>query len=279
MRPGLVLLVLPVPAAVAVVPLPQPLTGPAAALRAGRGADARRGPLDARVRSAVPRAGPAQSQAGRAGRPGPQPCRASTRSATLICWDLEARDAREAYLPPPKERQVEWANCSPPEKPFPVSARQLPPLSHPARRSQVAPPRASAGPSATTFNAPAASRTTAAVAPRAPRPGLHRVRSFPIPEDIPSMCSRPSPRGFPAAMGMHDVRRRTPFPGFSAELLPRLHRSVRCVFRAVMNSTSPRQPRARSALSERAVAPAPGGLPPHRRSGGRRRRMAPPRAG
>jgi hypothetical protein len=67
----------------------------------------------------------------------PQPCPASTFSATAICSSRLARLAEEANWLPPKLRQVDGVNCSPPWNPFPVLMAQLPPLSHWATRSHT----------------------------------------------------------------------------------------------------------------------------------------------
>src|SRR4051794_31061524 len=63
-----------------------------------------------------------------------QPWASSTRSATAIC---SVRLAWCGIPEPPKERQVDAVNCSPPWKPLPVLVAQLPPLSHCATLSQV----------------------------------------------------------------------------------------------------------------------------------------------
>src|SRR5919107_6146413 len=63
-----------------------------------------------------------------------QPWGSSTRSATAIC---SVRLAWCGIPEPPKERQVDAVNCSPPWKPLPVLVAQLPPLSHCATLSQV----------------------------------------------------------------------------------------------------------------------------------------------
>ena len=74
-----------------------------------------------------------REQAGQA----PQPCLASTRSATTICC---SRHAWWATPVPPKARQVPGVNCRPPLKPLPVLMAQLPVLSHCASLSQTVPP-------------------------------------------------------------------------------------------------------------------------------------------
>src|SRR3954452_20449656 len=63
-----------------------------------------------------------------------QPLASSTRSATAIC---SVRLAWCGIPEPPKERQVDAVNCSPPWKPLPVLVAQSPPLSHCATLSQV----------------------------------------------------------------------------------------------------------------------------------------------
>ena len=83
--------------------------------------------------AACPRAPALREHTGQA----PQPCLASTRSATAICSARLAWWADGANWPPPKPRQVDGENCRPPWYPLPVLMFHRPPLSHCATRSQV----------------------------------------------------------------------------------------------------------------------------------------------
>src|SRR6185436_9742756 len=74
------------------------------------------------IESGLPCSPSLREQAGQA----PQPCLASTRSATTIC---STRDASWARPPPPKARQVLGVNWRPPLKPLPVLIAQFPLLS------------------------------------------------------------------------------------------------------------------------------------------------------
>lgn len=74
-----------------------------------------------------------------------QPADARMRSATTICCSRLACHARGAKAVPPYERQLESANCSPPENPLAVWVVQSLWASQYASRSHTEPPAALAG--------------------------------------------------------------------------------------------------------------------------------------
>jgi hypothetical protein len=106
----------------------------------------------------------------------PQPCDASTRSATAICW---ARLAVDGLPCPPCARQVDWVNCRPPEYPLPVLVFQFPPLSHCAIASHWESDAAFAVPASAT-GAPAT--TTPVITTRATFRAL-MIRARELPRD------------------------------------------------------------------------------------------------
>ena len=92
------------------------------------------------------------------------PCSALTFSATWIC---SPRLAFSGEPEPPKAFHVDGVNCSPPEKPLPVSVLQLPPLSHWASASQ----------SVSACAGTARARGAAARAPASPTWAIRRPRA------------------------------------------------------------------------------------------------------